>query len=171
LLARVIALGSLAKVALEVAIQKAMAVPVGAAWLRGVLRSTAALPEVQTRLSLRTGGAGIATCSLRVTGDRELRRLNRSFLGEDRVTDVLAFPGGSAEYLGDIAVSWPAARRQAVEFGHAAEVELAFLSVHGLLHLAGLDHMVASEAREMERLGLAALRSAGLPAIRGRLRA
>jgi probable rRNA maturation factor len=163
--------GSLAEVALDVAVQKAVAVPVGAAWLRGVLRSAAALPEVQMRLPSLLGGAEVATCTLRVTGDRELRRLNRSFLGEDRVTDVLAFPGGSEEYLGDIAVSWAAARRQALEFGHAAEVELAFLSVHGLLHLIGFDHAVASEAREMERLSVAAMVSAGLPAIRGRVRA
>jgi probable rRNA maturation factor len=158
-------------VGLEVVIQKAVPVPVPATFLRGVLRSAAAVPEVQARLSSRTGGSTTASCTLRISGDRELRRLNRSFLGEDQVTDVLAFPSGSADYLGDIAVSWPAARRQALELGHAAELELAFLSVHGLLHLAGLDHGVAREADEMERLALAALSAAGLPAISGRLRA
>src|SRR5262249_25839207 len=79
--------------------------------------------------------------TIRVTGDRELRRLNREFLGEDHATDVLSFPSGDLPggYLGDLALSWPAVLRQAEGFGHAPEVEAALLAVHGLLHLLGWD--------------------------------
>ena len=81
--------------------------------LRAVLRAAAGVPEVSARLSAQPA------LTLRVTGDRELRRLNRQFLGEDAVTDVLSFPAGedAAEpgYLGDIALSWPAVLRQSAE--------------------------------------------------------
>jgi probable rRNA maturation factor len=126
------------------------------------------LPEVAA--CLPGGGAAAAACTLRLTGDRELRRLNRSFLREDRVTDVLAFPADGGNYLGDIAISWPAARRQAAELGHGSDVELAFLAVHGLLHLLGWDHARPEEAREMDDLQAAVLAVAGLPRVGDRLR-
>jgi probable rRNA maturation factor len=98
-----------------------------------------------------------------ITGDAELRRLNREFRGRDYATDVLSFPA-SAEMrrarLGDIAVSLARARAQARAFGHTVEREIAILILHGLLHLAGMDHetdrgrMARAEARWRARLGL-----------------
>jgi probable rRNA maturation factor len=143
---------------LSVAIIKAVRAPVTASYLRSVLASAAAVPEVTARLP------AAASLTLRVTGDRELRRLNREFLGEDHATDVLSFPAGSAgdPYLGDIALSWPMVVRQAGSFGHPVEVEAALLSVHGLLHLLGWDHRTPSEEREMWRLTRVALAAAGI---------
>jgi probable rRNA maturation factor len=118
----------------------------------------------------RLGAEGVREMTVRISGDRELRRLNREFLGEDEVTDVLSFPSGDrAGYLGDLALSWPAVVRQAGGFGHPVEVEAALLTVHGLLHLLGWDHAVPAEAAEMERLTQACLSRAGLPAVAGRL--
>jgi probable rRNA maturation factor len=74
-----------------------------------------------------------------VTGDSELRKLNREFLGNDYPTDVLSFPG-TPPYLGDIAVSLGRARAQARRFGHSVEDEVRVLLLHGVLHLKGLDH-------------------------------
>jgi probable rRNA maturation factor len=74
-----------------------------------------------------------------VTGDTELRKLNRTYLGMDYATDVLSFPG-AAPYLGDIAISLGRARAQARQFGHSAEDEVRILMLHGLLHLKGMDH-------------------------------
>jgi probable rRNA maturation factor len=99
--------------------------------------------------------------AVRVTGDDELRRLNDDFAGDDHATDVLSFEG-IGEDLGDIAVSWPAVARQAREYGHSAETELALLCVHGLLHLLGWDHHKAVERREMWRLTLAVLAVSGV---------
>lgn len=78
-----------------------------------------------------------------LTTDTAMRRLNRRFRGKDKATDVLSFPAeGSvaAEIAGDLAISVPIARRQAVERGHSLATELRVLMLHGLLHLAGYDH-------------------------------
>ena len=88
-----------------------------------------------------------------------MRRLNRDFRAIDRTTDVLAFPQSQdAEsipaavwppVLGDIAISLPAARRQAPRYGHSLASEVRRLLVHGVVHLAGFDHKSPAEARAM----------------------
>ncbi|HLH02865.1 MAG TPA: rRNA maturation RNase YbeY [Bryobacteraceae bacterium] len=76
-----------------------------------------------------------------VTDDRELQRLNRTFLQHDYPTDVLSFPLASPNGgLGEIAISIERAAAQAAEFGHNLLDELRILMLHGLLHLTGLDH-------------------------------
>ena len=75
--------------------------------------------------------------------DATLRRLNRQFRGKNKSTDVLSFPSPcelSAVYAGDLAISLETAARQADEHGHELRDEVRILMVHGLLHLAGLDH-------------------------------
>jgi probable rRNA maturation factor len=98
-----------------------------------------------------------------ITGDAELRRLNREFRGKDCATDVLSFPappGMQKATLGDIAVSMAHARAQARAFGHSTECEIQILILHGLLHLLGMDHeadggrMARAEARWRVKLGL-----------------
>jgi len=149
--------------ALEVEVIKAVRAPVPALFVRQVLQRAASIPEVAARLP-----EGKATVAVRLTGDRELRRLNREYAGEDSVTDVLSF-AGSGEHVGDLAISWPTAVRQSKAFGHDAETEVALLSVHGLLHLLGWDHAAAPERREMNRLTRSALKLSGLSIDRGRL--
>ncbi len=153
---------------LRVGVVKAVPAPVAPAFLRAALRSAAGEPAVAA--ALRPAGAD-PELTLRITGDRELRRLNRAFLGEDHPTDVLSFPSGDVAggYLGDMALSWPAVVRQSAAFGHAAETEAALLSVHGLLHLLGWDHAVPDQEREMTRLTLACLERSGLRVAAGRL--
>ena len=118
------------------------------------------------------------TCEVSVTftDDAGIRELNRSFRNIDSATDVLSFPlfdfEGSEEpavdelenMLGDIVISLERTEAQAEEFGHSFEREVAFLTVHSMLHLLGYDH-VNSEEEEldmrrrqtaiMEMLGLA----------------
>ncbi|MGO4879528.1 MAG: rRNA maturation RNase YbeY [Bryobacteraceae bacterium] len=107
-------------------------------------------------------GAGF-TCL--ITGDSELRRLNRDFLGKDYPTDVLSFPAGQGPrpvHLGEIAISVARARAQAAALGHSIEDEIRILMLHGLLHLRGMDHetdqgqMQRSESRWRKRLALPA---------------
>jgi probable rRNA maturation factor len=149
--------------ALEVDVIKAVRAPVPARLVRQVLQRAASIPEVAARLP-----AGAPKVVVRLTGDRELRRLNRDYTGEDSVTDVLSF-AGLGEHVGDLAISWPAAVRQSKVFGHDADTEVALLTVHGLLHLLGWDHAAAPERREMNRLTRAALKRSGLSLERGRL--
>ena len=98
-----------------------------------------------------------ATLTVRFVGDREMRRLNRNFRSKDRTTDVLTFPGESTvegAHLGDIAISVPAARRQASERGHSSRRELEVLLLHGLLHCLGYDHECDDGEMEQLELGL-----------------
>lgn len=83
--------------------------------------------------------------SVLLTTDAEIRRLNRSYRGIDKTTDVLSFPAadspaGPERLAGDLAISVPTAHRQATEQGHPLLTEIKVLILHGLLHLAGYDH-------------------------------
>jgi probable rRNA maturation factor len=96
-----------------------------------------------------------------ITGDAELRGLNREYLGKDYATDVLSFPAeGPDPHLGDVAISLGRARAQAKQFGHAIEREVEILMLHGVLHLMGFDHetdrggMARAEKRWRARLSL-----------------
>jgi probable rRNA maturation factor len=86
---------------------------------------------------------------VRFVGDRAMRLTNRQFRGKDKTTDVLSFPGDE-EYLGDILISVPTARRQAGTAGHSVDRELKTLLLHGILHCLGYDH--ETDRGEMERL-------------------
>jgi probable rRNA maturation factor len=153
---------------LRVEVVKAVRAPVAPAYLRGVLAAALEEPAVAAEAA---GAGGEAQLTVRVTGDRELRRLNREFLGEDHATDVLSFPSGdpASGYLGDLALSWPAVGRQAAAFGHPPEAEAALLVVHGLLHLLGWDHASAEEEAAMTGLTLACLDRSGVRVAAGRL--
>lgn len=104
--------------------------------------------------------------SVLLTGDREIRLLNRKFRRKDKPTDVLSFPadanGLANGIAGDLAISVETAARQAKEAGHALFVELQILLLHGVLHLAGYDHerdsgeMARKEAVLRKRFALAA---------------
>jgi probable rRNA maturation factor len=102
--------------------------------------------------------------------DATLKRLNRTFRGKNKATDVLSFPAASAEdfpgdpempaQAGDLAISLETAAQQAAQFGHTLEDEVRVLLLHGLLHLAGFDHevdageMAAREAELRQKLKL-----------------
>ena len=91
-----------------------------------------------------------------LTGDGELRRLNRTYRGKNKATDVLSFPAAeemSHVHAGDLAISLETAERQAQEHGHSLRDEVRVLLLHGLLHLKGMDHEVDTgemAAREAE---------------------
>jgi probable rRNA maturation factor len=145
---------------------KAVRAGVEPRWIRAAVNAAAGEPDVAARL------AEDWSMTVRISGDRELRRLNARFLDDDRVTDVLAFPSGDSgrgAYIGDVVASWPAVLRQAVTFGHGAEAELALLCVHGFLHLLGWDHQDADAEAEMTRLTVAALARIGAVPPPGRL--
>ncbi len=87
------------------------------------------------------------TVSVLLTTDAELKRLNRTFRNKNKPTDVLSFPAApipglpqAHQHAGDLAISLDTAARQAAEHGHHLADELRILLLHGLLHLAGLDH-------------------------------
>lgn len=143
-----------------VAVLKVVRAPVAPSWLRSVVARTAEVPEVAARLPTEDWDIAV-----KLSGDRELRRLNRRFLGDDHATDVLSFPTGektAGAHLGDIVVSWPAAVRQGHDHGHGSRFELGLLVVHGFLHLLGWDHQSEVEEREMSRLTIESLRRSAI---------
>jgi probable rRNA maturation factor len=91
--------------------------------------------------------------SVLLTGDEEIRRLNRDFRHKDKSTDVLSFPAaegiGRQRLAGDLAVSVDTASREAAARGHELVIELETLLLHGALHLAGYDH--EADSGEMAR--------------------
>ena len=89
-----------------------------------------------------------------VGSDEALRRANRRFRGKSETTDVLSFPDGEDDRLGDLLISAARARRQANDLGHSIDDEIKTLVLHGLLHLVGYDHESdeGEMAREEERL-------------------
>ena len=89
-----------------------------------------------------------AEVSLVFVDDQEIQILNKTYRQKDQPTDVLSFPLWDGEeeasgeiLLGDIVISLETAQRQAEEYGHSLEREIAYLMVHGLLHLLGYDHL------------------------------
>ena len=117
-----------------------------------------ALKEFWRSLSRDVAGNREFSCLL--TGDKELQRLNREFLGHDYPTDVLSFPQTGDAFIGDLAISIERAAAQATEFGHATLDEIRILMLHGVLHLMGMDHetdggkMARAERRWGNALGM-----------------
>ncbi len=102
--------------------------------------------------------------SIRLSDDEEIQQLNAQYRHQNKPTDVLSFaaleveypqiesiPGEIPLYLGDIIISVDTAARQAEQQEHSVTVELAWLAVHGLLHLLGWDH--PDEESLMQMLG------------------
>jgi probable rRNA maturation factor len=110
------------------------------------------LRRVVQRAVAGEGLDGSYQVTVTLVSDDEIRDLNKTHRGKDEVTDVLSFPlteGDTASFvlpdevpthLGDVVVSTDRARAQAAELGHSFERELAYLAVHGTLHLLGYDH-------------------------------
>jgi len=113
-----------------------------------------------------------AEVNINFVDDDEIRKLNNEFRGVDSATDVLSFPlGENGVYdknpennnamLGDIVISIPKAVHQAEEYGHSLQREMAFLTVHSMLHLLGYDHVnggiEAVKMREKEEMVLSQL--------------
>ncbi len=130
-------------------------------------KSAGAPPAARVRGVLARAARAAKTPASEVSvlfcADTRMRALNRRYRGQDRPTDVLAFPAGDSGsgFLGDIVISVPYAEREARRRRESGAREIDRLLVHGLLHLMGYDHetddgeMDALEARIRRRLGLA----------------
>jgi probable rRNA maturation factor len=116
------------------------------------------LPSVRryaTRM-LRALRLSRAELSVLLCDDPVMRRLNRDYRHQDKPTDVLAFAMNEGErvvslthVLGDVAISWPTAARQARAHGWSTQREVCMLLAHGLLHVLGFDHVTKVQDRRM----------------------
>ena len=89
---------------------------------------------------------------------KTIRKINREYRHIDRETDVISFALEDGEaninfefgrLLGDIYICTSKMKEQAKEYGHSITREMGFLTVHGLLHLLGYDHMTKKEEKVM----------------------
>ena len=91
--------------------------------------------------------------------DDRMQELNKNYRGIDRTTDVLSFAfndnkriNTEINVLGDIYISIPKMIKQACDYGHSEKRELSFLTVHGILHLLGYDHIDKDDEEVMFNL-------------------
>lgn len=154
-------------------VNRQRAVPLNLSSVRGFIR--------RLKSELELGGRDF---DVAFVADTEIARLNGEFRGKPRITDVLSFPWNNGtresrisnplsrisgrefgDFLGDIVISAPAARRNAIDEGHSIANEIRWLTLHGVLHLLGYDHetdsgeMTAVELGLRTRLGIEGQRS------------
>ena len=124
---------------------------------------TRAIEASRTRLGRthETAETSVVLCN-----DDEIRRLNKTFRGVDKATNVLSFPAahstGQGGHLGDIAIAFETVAREASSEGKSVAAHLSHMAVHGYLHLAGHDHQDEAEAEAMEALEREILSSLGI---------
>lgn len=140
------------------------ALPNPAAAIRKAVRAAlkAELPAQRTT-GAKTG------LSILLTDDVEMRKLNAGWRAKDKPTNVLSFPAESAidparppPYLGDIALALTTCKREAKEQKKTLADHVMHLTVHGVLHLLGYDHMDDDQAEAMEPLETAILAKMGI---------
>ena len=112
--------------------------------------------------------------SVTLTNNTYIHQLNKQYRGIDRPTDVLSFAlneseepeiedGPDVNVLGDLIISVERAQEQAADYGHSVRREVAFLTVHGMLHLLGYDHMEEADRLEMEAEQRFVMEKLGIP--------
>ena len=119
--------------------------------------------------------------TLSIVSPEQIRELNKQFRDVDAVTDVLSFPTcdnptrGAITVvcdqinpetdlcnIGDVIICMERAKEQANEYGHSLKRELAFLALHGMLHLLGYDHIEEDDEKQMFSLQSEILTKAGI---------
>ena len=112
--------------------------------------------------------------SVTLTNNAYIHKLNKQYRQIDRPPDVLSFAlteseepavdgGLDVNVLGDLIISVERAEEQAADYGHSVRREMAFLTVHGMLHLLGYDHMEEEERAEMEAEQRFVMEKLGIP--------
>lgn len=142
-----------------------------------IAAAPAALPSAEdfrrwADAALREAGHdSAAEITVRVVDEAESRTLNRDYRDKDRPTNVLSFPNELPEFLrdeldvlplGDLVICAPVVAAEAAAEGKAVRDHWAHLTVHGVLHLLGFDHVEADEAEAMEAREIHALQQLGI---------
>lgn len=109
-----------------------------------------------------------ADIAIRVVDEKEGRALNKHYRGKDYATNVLSFPaelpeGVTLPVLGDLVICAPVVAKEAVDQGKPLAAHYAHLTIHGVLHLLGLDHDNDTEALVMEAIEREILADMGHP--------
>ena len=133
-----------------------------------MLPNTAHLKKWVTLVLTQQKATGSIT--IRIVDGTESQRLNHTYRGKNKPTNVLSFPFAQAEtftlpekILGDLVLCAPLIEQEAVEQNKPLTAHWAHLIIHGTLHLLGYDHMINEEAEMMEVLEIKLLAQLGYP--------
>ncbi|MDO8491548.1 MAG: rRNA maturation RNase YbeY [Dehalococcoidia bacterium] len=142
---------SISKGRIDIEVQTPFKRSVTKKWLRQVVTAVLEAEKIEN-----------VELSLLIADDETVHRLNRTYRGMDKTTDVLSFalgeglqtfafvmPPDQPRQLGEVIISYPQTKRQASEQGHPVKRELALLVVHGVLHLLSYDHETDADAALM----------------------
>ncbi len=134
----------------------------------GAIDPAGRLPAIAAALSARLPEVA-GTLTLVLADDAFVRGLNGRFRNQDKPTNVLSFPSGDPDpdakagaYLGDVILAAGTLRAEAARDGKAPGDHFNHLTIHGILHLLGYDHISDSEAQHMERLEIDILADLGI---------
>jgi probable rRNA maturation factor len=149
-----------------------------AAW-RTACPAAGRLVRAAARRALRRGAAAAGFClparvelAVSLADDASQQRLNRDYRGHDMSTNVLAFPAwapgdsvpaGAPLLLGDVVLAFETVAREAQAQEKPFADHLRHLTVHGVLHLLGYDHLAPGETATMETLESSILADLGVP--------
>jgi len=103
-----------------------------------------------------------ASIAIVLMDDASIRPLNKTYRGKNKSTNVLSFPSGEEDSLGDILLAFETIEREAAEQHKEFTRHAVHLVVHGTLHLLGYDHEKPKEAEEMEAKEIAILATLGI---------
>ena len=145
----------MAKPEINISIERNLSSSLKKDWLRGIVLKTLEVEGITASTEI----------GLVITDSKTIQKLNRTYRGVDKSTDVLAFhmipntsqepeqpfvsPPDGMHHLGEVVISYTQAVKQAQEQGHNIEQELTLLIVHGVLHLLGYDHDLPHESQRM----------------------
>ena len=106
--------------------------------------------------------------SIRIVDEAEITELNRQFRKNSQATNVLAFPAEIPQqvklpFIGDVVICAPIVAKQAAEQGKSQASHWAHMTLHGILHLQGYDHIDDADAKIMEKLEVQYLNKLGFP--------
>ncbi len=149
--------------------------PLPAAWKKSLPKAAAlarkaaviAIEDGRVKLPARERKrhGGVLEVSIVPASDAVQRRLNRTYRGQDKATNVLSFPAGpeALPLLGDVVIALATLRREARSENKALAAHFTHLVVHGVLHLLGYDHLRDKQAAQMEHLESAIMSRLGYP--------
>ncbi len=130
-------------------------------WTRALRNAASVCRRAADAALAAAGPKSSVEISILLTSDPAIRKLNATFRGKDKPTNVLSFPTdasdapgikGAPRALGDIAVAYGVLKREANAENKTLTAHLSHLVVHGVLHLLGYDHERDKDAATMERL-------------------
>ena len=149
-----------------------------AAWSRlcptaeSLMRAAAELALARGTTALGLAWQGDVELGISLADDANQQQLNRDYRGRDKPTNVLAFPvwepgtrlpSGAPVLLGDVVLALESVAQEAAEQEKPIGDHLVHLTVHGVLHLLGYDHLTGAEAAAMESLERSILAELGVP--------